>query len=62
MKHVAEPPDVEAKKVREVWSVRDFARRHRLEKIEEERLRKLFGEFATKHELLVNCRRQPLFR
>lgn len=49
-------------KLREVWSVEDFARRHRICKDEETRLKKLFGDFATKQELLSNAQRPPLFR
>ncbi len=49
-------------KLREVWSVEDFARRHRITKEEEARLKKLFGDFATKQELLSNAQRPPLFR
>ncbi|WP_047454087.1 hypothetical protein [Rhizobium rhizogenes] len=47
--------------LREVWSVEDFARRYRIGKEEEVRLKKLFGDFATKQELLSNAQRQPLF-
>jgi hypothetical protein len=49
-------------KLREVWSVSDFARRHRLCNEEEARLKTLFGDFATKQELLANAQRPPLFR
>lgn len=49
-------------RLREVWSVEDFARRHRICKDEEVRLKKLFGDFATKQELLSNAQRPPLFR
>ncbi|QND49094.1 hypothetical protein HB780_26525 [Rhizobium lusitanum] len=49
-------------KLREVWSIEDFARRHRICKEEEVRLKTLFGDFATKQELLSNAQRPPLFR
>ncbi len=49
-------------RLREVWSVADFSRRHRLEKEEEQRLLKLFGSFATKQELLSNAQRPCRFR
>lgn len=49
-------------KLREVWSIEDFARRHRIGKEEEIRLKRLFGDFATKQELLSNAQRPPLFR
>lgn len=48
--------------VRQVWSVADFARRHRICQSEEDKLRKLFGDFATKQELLANAQRPLLFR
>ncbi|KQV66184.1 hypothetical protein [Rhizobium sp. Root1220] len=48
--------------LREVWSVREFVRRHRLDKDEEKRLLTLFGSFATKQELLSNAQRPCLFR
>ncbi|MGG6898635.1 MULTISPECIES: hypothetical protein [Rhizobium] len=54
--------DVCESKLREVWSVEDFARRHRIGKEEEARLKKLFGDFATKQELLSNAQRPPQFR
>ncbi len=53
---------VEEKTEKEVWSVRDFVKRHRLDEAEEQRLTALFGAFATKGELLYNCRRPPVFR
>ena len=53
---------VDENKLREVWSVEDFVRRHRICKEEEARLKKLFGDFATKQELLSNAQRPPLFR
>ncbi|AYG57520.1 hypothetical protein [Rhizobium jaguaris] len=49
-------------KLREVWSVEDFVRRHRICKEEEARLKKLFGDFATKQELLSNAQRPSQFR
>lgn len=49
-------------RLREVWSVTEFSRRHRLEKDEEQRLLKLFGFFATKQELLSNAQRPCRFR
>lgn len=54
--------DRENDRLREVWSVADFSRRHRLEKDEEQRLLKLFGSFATKQELLSNAQRPCRFR
>ncbi|CAN7470661.1 MULTISPECIES: hypothetical protein [Rhizobium] len=53
---------IEHEGLRQVWSVRDFARRHRLDKEEEKRLLALFGSFATKQELLANAQRPCLFR
>lgn len=54
--------DIDETKLREVWSISEFARRHRLDRAEEERLRKMFGDFASRHELLMNARRPPQFR
>lgn len=62
MTHIVEPSKIEGRRFREVCSVSEFARRHRIDKVEEKRLRKLFGDFATRHELLSNCRRQALIR
>lgn len=53
---------VEKKAEQEVWSVHEFVKRHRLDEAEEQRLIALFGAFATKGELLYNCRRPPVFR
>lgn len=53
---------IENDSLRQVWSVSDFARRHRLDKDEEKRLTTLFGSFATKQELLSNAQRPCSFR
>jgi hypothetical protein len=53
---------IQENKLREVWSVGEFARRHRLDVDEEKRLRKLLGDFATRQELLMNAQRPPLYR
>lgn len=53
---------IQDNKLREVWSVAEFARRHRLDAEEEKRLRRLLGDFATRQELLMNAQRPPLFR
>ena len=45
-----------------ILNVAEFCRRYRLDKAEETRLRKLFGEFASRHELLMNAQRKPSFR
>ncbi|TNM65262.1 hypothetical protein FHP24_02985 [Aliirhizobium smilacinae] len=49
--------EIDRKALREVLSVANFARRYRLSIEEEQRLTKLFGQFATKQELLMNARR-----
>ena len=36
--------------------------RYRLDDEEKARLRKLFGDFASRHELLMNAQRKPVFR
>lgn len=48
--------------VKPILNVTEFCRRYRLDKAEEARLRKLFGEFATRHELLMNAQRKPVSR
>nr|WP_028746719.1 hypothetical protein [Rhizobium mesoamericanum] len=53
---------IENEGLRQVWSVREFAHRHRLDKEEEKRLLALFGSFATKQELLANAKRPCVFR
>lgn len=45
-----------------ILNVAEFCRRYRLDKMEETRLRKLFGDFASRHELLMNAQRKPNFR
>ena len=51
--------DVEERVVQTVWNVSDFCRRFRLDIIEENRLRRLLGDFANQRELLMNARRKP---
>jgi hypothetical protein len=62
MSSLVDTQKLQDNKLREVWSVADFARRHRLDAQEERRLRKLLGDFATRHELLMNAQRPPVFR
>ncbi len=40
-------------KLREVWCVHEFARRYRLSKMEESRLKMLHGPFAEMRDLLA---------
>lgn len=47
---------------KQVWCVRDFARRNELGSIEEKKILKLLGSFASQHELLINARRPVHFR
>ncbi|MGO7762036.1 hypothetical protein ACC761_30750 [Rhizobium ruizarguesonis] len=54
--------EVDQATLREVWSISEFARLHSLDRLEEERLRKLFGDFASRHELLINVQRPSRFR
>ncbi|GAK69680.1 hypothetical protein [Agrobacterium rubi] len=54
--------EMEAADVKPIQSVVEFCRRYRLDETEETRLRKLFGEFASRHELLMNAQRKPVFR
>ncbi|MBW9112430.1 hypothetical protein JNB88_02040 [Rhizobium cauense] len=51
--------NIEEFKLREVWSVHEFARRYRLTKMEESRLKMLHGPFAQMHELL-SCRQNSV--
>jgi hypothetical protein len=39
---------------REIWSVHDFARRHRLSKMEESRLKMLHGPYASMRDLMAS--------
>ncbi|MDQ0320732.1 hypothetical protein QO002_002870 [Pararhizobium capsulatum DSM 1112] len=54
--------DVEEMVVQKVWNVSDFCRRFRLDSIEENRLRRLLGDFANQQELLMNAQRKPTLR
>lgn len=49
-------------KARSVRSVDEFCRRYRLSQEENVRLTRLFGNFASEQELLMNARRPPVFR
>ncbi|KWV41483.1 MULTISPECIES: hypothetical protein [Rhizobium] len=44
-------------KLREVWDVHEFARRYRLTKMEESRLKMLHGPFAELRDLLAGRQR-----
>lgn len=48
---------VRSEAVKQVWSVREYAKRHQLDDVEEARLRQLFGTFATAAELRHNVKR-----
>lgn len=54
--------ELDTAEVKPILSVMEFCRRYRLDESEEKRLRKLFGEFASRHELLMNAQRKPVFR
>lgn len=62
MSSLVDTTKIEDNKLREVWSVAEFSRRHRLDDQEQKRLRTLLGDFATRHELLMNAQRPPVFR
>lgn len=53
---------LEENSVKPILSVADFCDRYRLDEEEQTRLRKLFGDFASRHELLMNAQRKPVFR
>lgn len=57
-----EQKKIEAQQNVRVWAVAEFCRRYRLDNVEESRLRKLLGDFAREHELLMNAHRKPAFR
>ncbi len=54
--------ETEERVVQKVWSVSDFCRRFRLDSLEENRLRRLLGDFANQQELLMNAQRKPDLR
>ncbi|MET0173154.1 hypothetical protein HRR99_21025 [Agrobacterium vaccinii] len=54
--------EIEATEIKPIQSVVEFCRRYRLDKTEESRLRTLFGDFASRHELLMNAQRKATFR
>lgn len=54
--------ELETTEIKPILSVVEFCRRYRLDETEERRLRKLFGDFASRHELLMNAQRKPVFR
>jgi hypothetical protein len=53
---------IDGNRTKPILNVAEFCRRYRLDKAEETRLRKLLGEFASRHELLMNAQRKPSFR
>ncbi len=54
--------NLETVEIKPILSVTEFCSRYRLDDAEENRLRKLFGDFASRHELLMNAQRKPVFR
>lgn len=54
--------DINFEAVKQVWSVSDFCKRYRLDNAEEDRLKTLFGDYASQVELLMNAKRRPVFR
>ena len=40
-------------------SVSEFCRKYELGDVGEGRLRKLFGDYASRHELIINVQRKP---
>ena len=40
-------------------SVTEFCAKYKLGDVEEGRLRKLFGDYASRHELIINVQRKP---
>lgn len=54
--------EIDATDIKPILSVVEFCRRYRLDESEETRLRTLFGDFASRHELLMNAQRKATFR
>ena len=54
--------DLDTTEIKPILNVVEFCRRYRLDETEEKRLTKLFGDFASRHELLMNAQRKPVFR
>ncbi|MDM9619448.1 hypothetical protein [Rhizobium sp. S96] len=52
-----DPAKTDEFKLREVWSVQEFARQYRLSKMEESRLKMLHGPFAEMRDLLAGRER-----
>jgi hypothetical protein len=48
-------------RLREIWSVHEFARQYRLDRLEESRLKMLHGPYATVHELLSSRRQSSVW-
>lgn len=42
-----------------VWSVKDYCRRFNVNQVEEKKLVRLFGQYATACELRYNVQREP---
>lgn len=61
MQHV-EAEKLSKHTVTKVWNVREFCQQNQLGEKEEIRLLRLFGRFATAHELLHNAKRPPRWR
>lgn len=58
MQHTKQQKAIVASSTR-VWSIKDFCRQYQIDKSEEAKLTRLFGEFATACELRYNVRRTP---
>ncbi|HEV7433910.1 MAG TPA: hypothetical protein VGO22_03410 [Pseudorhizobium sp.] len=57
-----DPDRVLTEAAKQVWSVKDFAKRHHLDDVEEFRLLQLFGPFASSSELQHNAKLEPRFQ
>ncbi|WP_075292258.1 hypothetical protein [Pararhizobium arenae] len=58
---IVDTKNIEETVAKRMWSVAEFCKRYRLDQAEETRLRKLLGDFASQHELLMNARRKASF-
>jgi hypothetical protein len=57
--HHLDPKSIENEISSRVWSVKDFAKRHQLDEVEDGHLLQLFGSYATASELQHNAKLPP---
>ena len=57
-----DPKSIENESSNRVWSVKEYAKRNSLTRMEEVRLLQLFGSYATASELQHNAKRPPRYQ